>query len=72
MIYIVHIPILSFVAKVIRPLFAESDLWIAFSFLLLVVILSMGALVYFVDLYSPRFNQSIFNLKLLRPWLFSR
>ena len=72
MIYVVHIPVLAFVAQAIRPFFSESELWIAFSCLLLGATLSMGALVYFVELYSPRFTQSIFNLKLLRPWLFSR
>ena len=71
MIYIVHIPILPFVAKLVGPLFAESDLWLAFSFLLVIMLLSMGALTYFVDLYGPRFNQNIFNLKLLLPRFFS-
>lgn len=64
MIYLVHIPILPFLAKFSGPLFSESDLWLAFFSLLAVITVSMGYFVYFMELYQPRINQSVQSLKL--------
>ena len=63
MIYLVHIPILPFLAKFLGPLFSESDLWLAFSSLLVVITISMGFFVYFMELYQGRFNKFVESLK---------
>lgn len=65
MIYLVHIPILPFLAKFLGPLFSESDLWLAFFSLLVVITITMGFFVYFMELYQARINQSVQDLNLV-------
>ena len=65
MIYLVHIPILPFLAKFSGPLFSQSDLWLAFFALLAAITVNMGCFVYFMELYQPRINQSAQKLKLV-------
>jgi hypothetical protein len=63
LIYLVHIPILPFLGKFAGLLFSESDLWLAFASLLVVITISMGFFVYFMELYQVRINQFGGSLK---------
>ncbi len=63
-IYIVHIPQLQVLGKITAPIFTESQLWLAFSSYVVVVLVSMCVMLMLMERYRPAVDQFLANWKL--------